>query len=131
MMVADTLPDVPEVPPKRRILIVEDSEMARKALACLLEHYGHEVLTAGSVAEARKHLATHPQHVLLDLALPDGKGEDLLAEIRKANLPCAVTVTTGSGIERIRSLLPLKPDQVLVKPVDFLRLLEKLNKPAA
>jgi CheY-like chemotaxis protein len=65
------------------VLLVEDHEDSREMLAMALELAGHEVHTAadGRSAIARAQ-ALVPDVVLLDLALPDLNGCDVLRELR-------------------------------------------------
>lgn len=72
----------------RSVLIVEDDPTMRTALAGLLEDDGFDVMTASNLQRARYILfeSTHPVGVLLlDLALPDGTGEELLKELSLSN----------------------------------------------
>jgi DNA-binding response OmpR family regulator len=116
---------------RTRVLIVEDDASAYAGLRRLLEHYGCEVDYAGTVAEGLKRLDEGPEYVFLDLALPDGEGTRVLERVRMGNLPSRVIIVSGTVEQgvlwRVKSL---KPDAVLTKPVDFLRVLE-LMKPAA
>jgi PAS domain S-box-containing protein len=67
----------------RRILLVEDHEPTRTALASLLTRRDYKVLTAVSVAEARA-LARQNQFdlVVSDIGLPDGDGYALMSGLR-------------------------------------------------
>jgi DNA-binding response OmpR family regulator len=114
------------------VLIVEDDASAYAGLRRLLEHYGCEVDYAGTVADGLKRLAEGPpEYVFLDLALPDGEGTRVLERVRMGNLPSRVIIVSGTTEQgllwRAKSL---RPDAMLTKPVDFLRVLE-LMKPAA
>ncbi|RBP44460.1 PAS domain S-box-containing protein [Roseimicrobium gellanilyticum] len=72
-----------ELPSNLRILLVEDHEPTRVALAQLLKRRKHVVTTAGTVAEA---LAAAEKNtfdlVMSDIGLPDGTGNDLMRELR-------------------------------------------------
>ena len=60
-----------------RILLVDDDELIRRALAALLIEEGFHVTTAGTVPEALKLVTTRPFDVLLsDLHMP-GAGDGL------------------------------------------------------
>ena len=57
------------------ILVVEDDEMIRLAVANGLRLDGHPVVEAATLAEAREGLGAQEVHlVLLDVELPDGSG---------------------------------------------------------
>jgi two-component system, cell cycle response regulator DivK len=105
-----------------RILVVEDNPLNRRLVEALLVHRGHTVLQASTVEEGREQLeGMLPDIVLLDIHIPGGGGELLLAEIRKstrlAGLPVvAVTASAMSG-DRER-LLELGFDAYMSKPID-------------
>ena len=82
-----------------KILLVEDHEPTRVSLARLLMHRYYEVITAGSVAEARNIANTHDFQLLIsDIGLPDGNGYDLMVELRKKR-PVKGIALTGYGME--------------------------------
>jgi DNA-binding NarL/FixJ family response regulator len=81
-----------------RVMLVEDHLSFRQALAFLL---GREpdlevVAQAGSLAQARQMLHTHLDVVVLDLALPDGDGRELIGELRRANASISVLVLSAA-----------------------------------
>lgn len=119
----------------KRILIVEDDEDVREALASAMTQAGAEVVVASDGVEALERLRASPRFavVLLDLRLPRLGGEELVAELRAdprfERLP-VITMTAGYGS------VP-GPDIVarLQKPFDLddlLRIVESLfESPAA
>jgi PAS domain S-box-containing protein len=84
----------------KSILLVEDHEPTRTALAHLLTRRHYEVKTAASLAEARV-LAGKQKFTLLisDIGLPDGNGFDLMAELRNGNEDLFGIALTGYGME--------------------------------
>jgi len=65
------------------VLVVDDEADAREALVGLLERYGAEVRSAGSVAEAMAALQIAVPHVLVsDLGMPGADGYELIRRIR-------------------------------------------------
>jgi PAS domain S-box-containing protein len=67
----------------RRILVVEDNEDGREALATLLRLSGHEVEEAATGREALAAAARRPPElVLLDIGLPDLDGYQVAAALR-------------------------------------------------
>ena len=65
-----------------KILVVEDEELFARAVGKQLGRAGHDCIIAGTLAEARRHLASAAPGidlVLLDERLPDGSGLTLLA----------------------------------------------------
>jgi len=67
----------------RRILLVEDHEPTRTALASLLTRRNYQVLSAVSVTEARALARqNHFDLVVSDIGLPDGDGYSLMSGLR-------------------------------------------------
>ncbi|WP_133479523.1 hybrid sensor histidine kinase/response regulator [Cognatilysobacter segetis] len=87
----------------QRLLIVEDDAALRGNLEALLRRDGLEIVTAGSVHDARAALRATPfDCVVTDLALDDGSGDDLLAFVASgegASSP-PVIVYTGRALTR-------------------------------
>jgi len=82
-----------------RVLLVEDHEPTRLSLARLLMHRYYEVITAGSVSEARSLASSNDFQILIsDIGLPDGNGYDLMMELRKTR-PVKGIALTGYGME--------------------------------
>jgi len=81
-----------------RILFVDDHADTCRAFALLLEMHGHTVTCAMSCAEAIE-CATGAVFDLLivDVAMPDGNGMDLLARIRRI-YPIEGIVISGHGL---------------------------------
>jgi PAS domain S-box-containing protein len=82
-----------------RILLVEDHEPTRKALAHLLTRRHYDVQTAGCVAEARVLAEKGNFHFLIsDIGLPDGNGYDLMTELGRRHQLQGIALT-GYGME--------------------------------
>ncbi len=67
----------PDAPRRRRILVLEDDEFVRDAVAMMLATDDHEVVTASNGAEALRLLERGPYDVIIsDLRVPnlDGPG---------------------------------------------------------
>jgi DNA-binding NarL/FixJ family response regulator len=80
-------------------MIVEDRRDFRRLLANLLNRQAdlEVVAEVGSLRMAREHAAHATLDViLLDLNLPDGKGWDLIADLRGANRGVGVLVLSAS-----------------------------------
>ena len=114
-----------------RVIVVEDDAASRKALALLLRHGGFEAAQAAGVAEAVALLEAArsapdlPAAIVLDLMLPDGSGGEVLAHVRRLNLPVKVALATGAADWReLVDLARGRPDAVFTKPLDFPRLLK-------
>jgi CheY-like chemotaxis protein len=67
-----------------RILVLDDSEIARDLTGATLEERGWAVETAGSLAEFRARLAAfRPDLVVTDLEMPDTSGGDVVRELKR------------------------------------------------
>ncbi|MFW6195046.1 MAG: response regulator [Chloroflexota bacterium] len=83
-----------------RILIVDDSEDVRLALATLLEDVGHEVLEAEDGGQVKAMaLSGHPDLVLLDVAMPKVDGFEALKELKadRSTKDVPVIMVTAKG----------------------------------
>ncbi len=104
-------------------LIVDDDDAFRASLAALLRQFGVEVAEAGSLAEARRVLASRPpDFVLLDLELPDGRGLELKLH---ADLPSDTPFAVVSGDGSARAMQAARREgasDYLVKPIDPVQL---------
>jgi PAS domain S-box-containing protein len=84
----------------RRILLVEDHEPTRTALAHLLARRDYKVMTANSVAEAQALVRQETfDLVVSDIGLPDGNGYTLMSELRD-NFGLKGIALTGYGMEQ-------------------------------
>lgn len=105
-----------------RVLVVEDEPVNMVLVRALLEHAGHQVISAGTVAEARQHLdeGTHDV-VLLDINIPGGGGGKVLEHIRAtpalAGLQVVAVTAFAMAGDRER-MLGLGCDDYLSKPID-------------
>lgn len=104
-----------------RILVVEDDPWSRRIVTDLLEMKAHEVLAADSVERAREMLGRAPELVLLDIHVPGGGGEALLAEIRAhatlRDLPVIAFTASAMAGDRER-FLRQGFTSYLSKPID-------------
>ena len=81
------------------ILLVEDDAVLREGLTELFARDGYEVITAGSLREARERLTNEIQAVVMDVGLPDGDGVSLCREWRAAGETRPVLFLTAKGEE--------------------------------
>ncbi len=100
-----------------KILVVEDQEVIQDLLLTIFDHEGFETKCAGSVAEALAALVDRPDFVVLDLHLPDGRGTQVLREIRDRGMTTKVAVTTGTIDQSLIGAADrLRPDKFFQKP---------------
>ncbi len=73
------------------ILAVEDSRFASDALRLMCQRSGARLRRAEGLEAARAHLAVYrPDVVLVDLGLPDGRGEDLIRQLAQGSGPLVI-----------------------------------------
>jgi DNA-binding NtrC family response regulator len=106
-----------------RALIVDDDVNFRLGLADAVRREGLDVVTASSLAEARREIAAAvPDVVLLDLSLPDQNGMDLLPELEALPEPPGVILVTGqASVDTAVEALRRGVVDYLTKPIDFAR----------
>jgi DNA-binding NtrC family response regulator len=80
------------------VLIIDDEAAIRESLETLLEMDGYSIAVAESAEEGLARIAERPfDLVLLDLALPDRSGMEVLREIRERDSQLAVIMITAYG----------------------------------
>ena len=82
-----------------RLLLVDDEDEVREALAEMLQSHGHTVLTAAGADEALARLETEPDLdlVLTDLVMPGRTGWDVAAGVKARRPHLPVGLITGWG----------------------------------
>src|SRR5687768_12691829 len=113
-----------------RILLVEDNEMNRDMLSRRLERRGFEVVMAVDGAEGvAKAKSEKPALVLMDMSLPVIDGWEAVRRIREdpdtAGIPLIALTAHAMDGDREKALAA-GCDDYDVKPVDLVRLLEKM-----
>lgn len=72
------------------ILLVEDSRFASDVLRLMCQRSGARLRRAETLEQARAHLRTYcPDVAIVDLGLPDGRGDTLIRDLTKT-LPCPI-----------------------------------------
>jgi DNA-binding NarL/FixJ family response regulator len=118
-----------------RLLLVDDHEVVREGLRRVFEREGeYEVVgAAASGKEAvRAAAALRPDVVLLDLRLPDTRGEDICRSLREASPRSAIVVlTTDPREEAVRASLEAGAHAYVTKSAGLKELREVLDTIAA
>ena len=114
---------------KVSILVVEDEEKIRTALADFLEFHNFEVTEAADGLEAERAAdAKRFDLILLDLMLPKISGEQLCAKWRHDGLQTPVIMLTAKGQEKEKVAgLNLGADDYITKPFSLEELLARIN----
>jgi DNA-binding response OmpR family regulator len=124
------------------ILLVEDERKLRDLVRSYLERAGFAVLSTGSGAEALTLAeSASPDLLILDLGLPDIRGETVAREIRAAGPMPILMLTAKSGEEdRVKGLeagaddyvtKPFSPREVVLRVQAILRRGGQTNPEAA
>src|SRR5713226_9553101 len=115
------------------VLIIDDEAAIRESLETLLELEGYEVESAASGEEGLARIGDRPfDLVLLDLALPDRNGIDLLAEIRAHAPQLSVIMITAYGtVENAVKAMQAGAANFVQKPWDNETLLADALAPVA
>ena len=95
------------VPTMGSVLIIDDEAAIRESLQTLLEMDGYSTETAESGKEGLTRAGEKPfDLILLDVALPDANGIDLLAELRQRdpNLPVIIITAYGTVENAVRAM---------------------------
>ena len=103
------------------LLAVEDSRYACEALRLMCQRAGARLRRADTLATARAHLRLYrPDVVIVDLGLPDGRGEALIRDlVLSPRRPAVVLGTSGDTMGR-GSALAAGADGFLDKPLESL-----------
>src|SRR4051812_41670695 len=107
------------------VLIIDDEAAIRESLETLLELEGYTVTSAASGEEGLARIGENSYDlVLLDLALPDRSGLDLLAEIRHHDPSLSVIMITAYGtVENAVRAVQAGANNFVQKPWDNEKLL--------
>ena len=119
--------------PAGSVLIVDDEAEIRESLQTLLELDGYEVESAATGQEGLVRAGERPfDLVLLDLALPDRNGIELLSEMRSHDSEIPIIIITAYGtVENAVKLSRYGGDCFIQKPWDNEKLLADVRAAVA
>jgi two-component system, chemotaxis family, chemotaxis protein CheY len=105
----------------KRVLVVDDDEVIREAVAEALEFDGYEVSTASNGAEALDHMRTsHADAVVLDLMMPVMNGWQFLEACNRDTLCQGVPIVVMSAYRNLAQATPgLGASACIAKPFDL------------
>jgi DNA-binding NtrC family response regulator len=103
-----------------RALVVDDDVPFALGLSKLVEAEGFVASHVGSLRKAREQIAAAPPDVVfLDLELPDGRGLELLEELKASPRIQTVMITGHGDMETAVEALRAGAVHFLPKPLDF------------
>ncbi len=114
-----------------KILLVEDNEMNRDMLSRRLIRRGFDVVIAVDGAQgAHMAVSEAPDLILLDMSLPVMNGWDVAQKLKAdsdtSSIPIIALTAHAMGGDREKAL-DAGCNEYETKPVEFKRLLEKMN----
>ena len=108
-----------------KVLLVEDEVLVAALAVDALEELGYQTLEVTTARAAREIAAGTEQLVfaVVDIGLPDGRGDALALELRKARPGLPIVIATGYGNAHVdETLRKQERTAVLSKPYDIAQL---------
>ena len=114
------------------ILIVEDDDDLREALAASLRDEGYHVLWAGDADEAIKNVKAHKVNIVfMDICLPDMNGVEVYKAIKKIQPTATTVMMTGFFVQDlVDTAISAGAYDILYKPFtmdDILKMIKKIT----
>ncbi len=119
----------------KRVLIADDEDIIREAIADVLSRAGARPVMARDGTEAIAMIDTQRfDLVLSDIKMPNGNGYEVFAAVKAVNPECPVILITGFGYDPEHSIVRASHEGlagVLFKPFQVEQLLETISKAVA
>ncbi len=99
-MMSPVTPSADPLPPRARVLVVDDEPLIRWSVSETLRHEGYTVVEAGDAKSALTAVNEGDSPfgvVVLDVRLPDSDGLSLLARLRSAMPGARIILMTAHG----------------------------------
>jgi DNA-binding NtrC family response regulator len=109
----------------RRVLLVEDEVLVAALAADTLEELGYRAVEANSIKAALQIVSDGEDiaFAVVDVGLPDGRGDGLAAQLLEARAGMPVIIATGYGEAHLDAKLRANPRiAILSKPYDMAQL---------
>lgn len=112
----------------QRILVIDDEGGIRSFLRVALEGSGYQVLEAETGRQGLELASLQtPDLILLDLGLPDGRGLELLRQLRQwCRIPTIVLSVQAAEQDKVNAL-DIGADDYLTKPFGIQELLARMR----
>ena len=113
---------------QKTILIVDDENMMREAVASYLEKQGYHVLQAETGTQALSLLEKETvSFVILDLMLPDISGEEICSRIRRQSRIPIIMLTAKTMEDDMLNGLNLGADDYISKPFSLREVIARVK----
>lgn len=113
----------------KRILVVDDDNLLAEVVSMALEDLGYEVETAGNIKESRGWIAANGiDLVIMDIMLPDGRGDDLAEEVKRVDDKHPQVLLISGNYDLIESAEKSHVDGYLAKPFALHELINKVEQ---
>ena len=116
---------------QRKVLLVEDEALVAALAADALEELGYQAVEAASAKSALEIAAgaTPFLFAIVDVGLPDGRGDALALELRKLRAGLPLIIATGYDQAHLdQGLRQGERTAVLNKPYDIAQLQEAIRR---
>ena len=111
-----------------RILIIDDEKPLRRVLKATLRSEGYRIFEAANGQTGLESaVTTHPDVIILDLALPDKDGLEILQEIRRRTTKPIIILSVREQEKEKVAALDAGADDYLTKPFSAPELLARLR----
>jgi len=109
---------------KSKVLLVDDNSQIRQLLALRLEESGYDIVEAATGIECLEQArTTRPDLIVMDLAMPDGTGDEAIASLKvdplTRDIPVIVLTAMLHG-PLIDRAIAAGAAEILHKPVNFM-----------
>lgn len=107
---------------RKVILLVEDEVLVAALAVDALEELGYRTIEATTAKAAREIVASGAQlaFAIIDIGLPDGRGDALALELRAQHADLPIVIATGYDGAHLNEALRKQPrTAVLNKPYDI------------
>lgn len=88
-------------PPPKRVLLVEDEPFVAMVAQQLLEDDGFEVVHVATGGQALSQAQDGVDAAIVDLGLPDMRGEEVVAKLRHMHSEMPVVIASGYGLSEL------------------------------
>ncbi len=122
---------IPDMPSRKRVLVIDDQDLVREVAKQGLMHLGFGVITAANGQEGIEVFAAEPQDidlVLLDLTMPDLRGDEVLKRLLAIRPDIPVVLSTGFLAQDALQQIPVEQlAGILRKPYSLRQMEQVIN----